>query len=108
MANDSREGGKGAVGLLVCALASIALIAASLFYVDWFVMRLDSAGLPVTGSLGIDLRSLHVCTLEHVCTSAPLQTSHGAFATSALVTFWSSIGFAALVALQAVRRMLTG
>ena len=108
MANDSREGGKGAVGLLVCALASIGLIAASLFSIDWFVMHVSGMDMPDPGSFGIDLRSAHVCTVEKVCTSVPLSAFRGAYPTAALVTFWSSVGFAALVALQAGRRALVG
>jgi hypothetical protein len=90
--------------VLMCAVASLVLIAAGALVMDWYVLTLDGAVERVT----IDLRSVHVCNVEHVCQGRGFSTLPGMFPTLAIVTLWSSLGFAALVAFQAGARLLTG
>lgn len=87
--------------VLVCAIVSLALIAAGALALDWYQLALD-------GITAIDLRQLHVCSPDHPCVSRPLAVLSGMFPTLAAVTLWSSLGFAALIVFQAGARLLTG
>ncbi|TMQ10399.1 MAG: hypothetical protein E6J91_26845 [Deltaproteobacteria bacterium] len=89
--------------MLICAVASLTLIAAGALVMDWYVLTLDG----LTEKVAIDLRSVHAC-VDHVCMTKPLALLSGMFPTLSAVTLWSSLGFAVLVAFQAGARILTG
>jgi hypothetical protein len=95
--------------VLFCAVASLLLILAAALGMDWYEVAFDGTanGLGKI-AIAVDLRSVHNCTAVRVCTSVPLAPLPGMFPTLAAVTLWSSLAFAALVALQAGVRILTG
>jgi hypothetical protein len=91
------------------AFASLALIVASALAMDWFVIHTTAAGVD---KVTLDLRSIRVCP-NNVCVSVelsqvPLLSRLGMYSTFAPITFWTSVGFAALVALQAGARVVVG
>jgi hypothetical protein len=93
--------------VLVCGIASIALIVAGALALDWYRLAFE----PPTGGalrIAIDLRSLHLCHLGQACVRSPLGPLPGMFPTLAMVTMWSSLGVAAIVAFQAGVRISTG
>src|SRR5262245_61502385 len=91
--------------VLICAIASLVLVAMGALVMDWYVLALD--GNPLERA-AINLRGIIVCGSDHVCQSRPFTQLPGMFPTLASVTLWSSLGFAALVAFQAGARVLTG
>jgi hypothetical protein len=93
--------------VLVCGIASIALIVAGALTLDWYRLSFEpAAGGPL--QIAIDLRSLHLCHVGQICVHAPLTPLPGMFPTLAALTMWSSLAVAAGVALQAGVRILTG
>ena len=99
--------GRDQTRVLVCAVASLALIVAATLIMEWY--RLSLAVLPAAaGRVEIDLHRMRVCTAQHVCTSAPLSLLPGMFPTLAASSLWSSLAVAALVGFQAVARLLSG
>jgi hypothetical protein len=94
--------GKHAVQLVACALAAIGLIIVSTLVVDWLHVHVGGDGV------ALDLRTAHSCNEAGMCGSVPLGVFRGAYATTAPITFYSSLGFAALVAFQAFRRAIGG
>lgn len=95
--------------MLICAAASLVLIVAATLVMDWYRVAFDVGVDEVSRvAIAIDLRTLRTCTAVRVCTTAPLSPLPGMFPTLAVVTLWSSLGFAALVGFQAGIRVLTG
>src|SRR5262249_29690822 len=93
------------------ALASLALIVASVLVMDWFVVRVtnDASGID---KITFDLRAIRVCQ-NNLCvivelSQVPLLSRLGVYSTLAPATFWTSVGFAALVAFQAGARAIVG
>jgi len=101
--------GRDRTRVLICAAASLVLIVAATLAMDWFRVAFDIGVDEVSRiAIAIDLRTLRTCTAVRVCTTAPLSPLPGMFPTLAVVTLWSSLGFAALVGFQAGIRLLTG
>jgi hypothetical protein len=100
--------GRHQVRLLVCALASIALILASTLVIEWFraTIALNAAAVG-PNVVKIDLRSISACQAG-VCVSFPMSMLTGLYPTVATVAFWSSVVLAAIVAFQAGSRLLGG
>jgi hypothetical protein len=98
--------GKHRLRLLVCASGSLALIAVSTLFLDWFR---EAIGVNTIGFLvvRIDLRSLYACTPAGKCTSGPL-TNLGFYPSCASWAFFGSLAFGALVAFQAGSRLFSG
>lgn len=95
--------------VLVCAIASWLLILAGTLGMEWYEVAFDGTAMGLGRiAIAVDLRNVHTCTAIRVCTTAPIAPLPGMFPTLAAVTLWSSLGFAALVALQAGIRLLTG
>jgi hypothetical protein len=101
--------GRDRMRVLLCAIASIALIIAGALVMDWYRLSISTVvpGLPGGGKIAIDLRNLYVCHARG-CVGTSISPMPGMFPTLATVTMWASLGFAALVALQAGTRVLTG
>jgi hypothetical protein len=101
--------GRDRMRVLLCAIASIALIIAGALVMDWYRLSITTLmpDMPGGGKVAIDLRNLHVCH-QHGCVTTSISPMPGMFPTLATVTLWSSLGFAALVAFQAGTRVLTG
>jgi len=93
------------------ALASIVLIIASVFVMDWFVVRAPDIGAGFD-KITFDLRAIRICP-NNVCVSVelsqvPVLSRLGIYSTVAPITFWTSLAFAALVAVQAGARLIVG
>lgn len=80
--------GSDRLRVLVLALASILLLVLSALVLDWFRM---------TGpwKVAIDLREMRVCDIEGTCRAATVRGNYG---TSGIITLWSSLIFACVVA----------
>ena len=97
--------GRDRLRVLVCGVASIALIIAGTLVLDWYRLVFEpAAGGAVR--IAIDLRNLQLCQLGQTCVRAPLTPLPGMFPTLAAVTMWSSLGMAGLVTFQAGFRIL--
>src|SRR5262245_24859286 len=74
---------------------------------DWFVVH---AGAKMVGvdRIAIDLRSVHACASNGVCGSVDMSKLKGMYPTLSTVTLWSSLGFGALVLIQAGSRLIAG
>jgi len=98
--------GRDQTRMLICAVASLVLVVAGTLVMDWYRLTLETAD-GLTRAI-IDLRSVRACSPGHPCATQSLTRMAGMFPTLAAVTLWSSLGFAALVTLQAGARVLTG
>jgi len=99
--------GRDRMRVLVGAIASLALVTMGALIMDWYRLSfVDVAGN--TEKIAINLRHAHFCVVGRVCAASPLTPLPGMFPILAAGTLWSSLGFAALVALQAGARVLTG
>ncbi|HEX2685087.1 MAG TPA: hypothetical protein VHN14_00640 [Kofleriaceae bacterium] len=74
---------------------------------DWYQLSPDDV-VGGARAIAIDLRTVHLCGPDQVCETVLLTPFSGVFPTLAMVTLWSSLGFAALVLFQASTRVLTG
>jgi hypothetical protein len=93
------------------ALVSLALIVASVLVMEWFVVRVtnDASGIE---KIAFDLRAIRVCQ-QNMCvvvelSQVPLLSRLGVYSSLAPATFWTSLGFAALVAFQGGARAIVG
>jgi len=91
--------------VLVCGAVSLALIISATVVMDWYRLSVDVMGN--AAKISIDLRRVQFCNALHVCTSAPLGLLPGMYPTTAAVSLWSSLAFAALVVFQAGTRLLS-
>lgn len=99
----SREG----LRIVGPAVASIAAILIATLVVEWFVIGIS--GMPELSTITIDLREARACTTAGPCGVVPMSMLKGGlYPTLATITFWGSLLFAALVAIQAFARMTTG
>ncbi len=85
--------------LLLLSLAAVALIVASTFFADWFVIHIGGH------DAAIDLRRIRVCAPQ--CTSQELG-SGGMYPLLAAVAFWLSLPLFVVVATQAGAKLLAG
>src|ERR1700753_2472975 len=93
--------GRDRMRVLLSAIAAIALIIAGALVMDWYRMAMPG------GKIAIDLSNLSVCH-QHACVTTSISPMPGMFPTLATVTLWASLALAAVVALQAATRVLTG
>src|ERR1700712_4257319 len=91
--------------VLVCGAVSLAMIVAATLVMDWYRLSLNVMGS--AAKIAIDLRRVQACNALHVCTSAPLGPLPGMYPTTAAVSLWASLAFAALVVFQTGTRLLT-
>src|SRR3954469_23366948 len=101
--------GRDRMRVLLCAIASIALIIAGTLIMDWYRLSITTVmpTLPGGSKIAIDLRNLYICQ-PHGCVTTSISPMPGMFPTLATLTLWSSLGLAALVAFQVGTRVLTG
>lgn len=95
---------RGRSRVLALAVVFAGLVIASLFVLDWFIVRTDF------GSLRIDLREVHACPAAGPCVGVSLTSGRGGGFYPALgaITFWGGLAFTLLVGFQAVTRLLSG
>ena len=99
--------GRDQTRVLVCAVASLALIVAATLIMEWY--RLSLAAIPAAaGRVEIDLHRMRICNALRVCTTAPLTLLPGMFPTLASSSLWSSLAVAGLVGFQAGARLVSG
>jgi len=90
--------------VLALFVVYLALIAAALFAMTWFV-----AATPL-GEMSIDLRSAHICPGAGPCVSFALSEMRGTgwYAPLGGLSFWGTILFSLLVGYQAIKRITSG
>lgn len=93
--------------VLGLAIGSVAAIVTGGLVLDWFelVFRGPIAGV---GDVGIDLRAVRACSKEGVCAVFELGKIGGTYSSLAGITLWTSLAFAAIVAVQAGIRWING
>src|ERR1043165_2154700 len=97
--------GRDQTRMLICAVASLALIIAGAVMLDWYRLTLDGSG--AIDRLAVDLHTIRACT-GRICGNRPLALLPGMSPTLATVALWASLCFSALVTFQAGARLLTG
>ncbi|HEX5060651.1 MAG TPA: hypothetical protein VFV99_14885 [Kofleriaceae bacterium] len=90
------------VRLLLCSIASVALIAGALFALEWF--RVDFGPAQIT----IDLREMHMCAPSEACKTIDLASMQGLYPVSAIAAFWGALALGLLVIGQCFARVLAG
>lgn len=98
--------GKDRTKVLVLALASLGLIVLGTLILDWFVCH---ASAPVElgfDRFNIDLRSFRICGRDIACVTTPLP--HGGYWLLGTITFWGSLGFAAILSYQVASHLIAG
>ncbi|HEY5948605.1 MAG TPA: hypothetical protein VIV40_24100, partial [Kofleriaceae bacterium] len=88
--------------LLLCSLASVALIAGALFALDWFQIDFGPA------RISIDLQSLRMCTPDQGCKTTTLSAMTGIYPIVATVAFWAALPLMLLVLVQAGSKLVSG
>jgi hypothetical protein len=90
--------------MLICAVASLALIIAGAVMLDWFRLTMDGSAVD---RVAVDLHTVRACS-GRICGNHPLGGLPGMYPTLATVTLWSSLSLGVLVAFQAGSHVLTG
>jgi hypothetical protein len=91
--------------LIGLASASLALIIASALAMDWFVAN-PGSNMMGANRIGVDLRTIHICTPLGLCAAVPVGLGGGSYTTFASMTLWGALGFAVIVGVQVGRRIL--
>jgi hypothetical protein len=94
--------------LLLCAVATLGLMVASMFVVPWFRAKIEGLELGGFDAYEIDLRSVRSCGPGGVCGSVPLSNLKGFYPTLSVITFWASCVLAAILVYQAGLRLFQG
>lgn len=103
--------GRDRYRVLTALSAYLVLIVGSMFVLDWFVMTATGELMMGRGgTIGIDLRSVTVCTDAGPCVSVSFSgiPNRGMYPTIAFAAFWGTILVSLVVVYKAGVRILTG
>jgi hypothetical protein len=104
--------GKDQQRIGVVLLVYLGCLVAGTLILDWFVIHVSGqlGGIGVSAAtIGIDLRSIHVCAPHGPCTSVTFGGAHsGAYPAVATITFWGGIAAGLIVAALVATRLANG
>lgn len=90
--------------LLLCAVSALALMAYSMFAIDWFRIVVESHAVGLV-QFDVDLRAASACFPTGACASVPLSMFQGGYSILSVMTFYGSCALGGIIAYQTSSRL---